>query len=66
MARRTTRTPFTTSSHYVSIADAAERLGVSTDTIRRLISSGELAAYRVRNAIRLKTEDVDATLRRVN
>ena len=31
----------------ITIADAARILGVSTDTVRRRISGGELTAYRV-------------------
>lgn len=31
----------------ISIQDAAELLGVSTDTVRRRIADGSLAAYRV-------------------
>ncbi len=63
MVRRTSSHP--TARRYVSIAEAAEHLGVSTDTIRRLIRSGDLAAFRVRNAIRLRIEDVDAVMRPV-
>ncbi|OZD66693.1 hypothetical protein CH272_08290 [Rhodococcus sp. 05-340-1] len=51
----------------LSVADAAERLGVSTDMIRARIADGQLPAYRLgattRSAIRIKVADVDALLR---
>lgn len=45
----------------MSIPAAAERLGVSDKTVRRLISEGKLPAYRIgAKTIRLRPEDVDA------
>jgi excisionase family DNA binding protein len=45
----------------VTIMEAAEYLGVSHRTIRRLIASGKLAAYRVAGGpIRLQAADVEA------
>lgn len=49
----------------LSIAQAAERAGVSPDTIRRRIADGTLPAYRVGpKLIRVDAADVDARLRR--
>ena len=43
-----------------SLQDAANRLGVSVDTIRRLISDGKLAGYRLgRRILRVCPEEVD-------
>lgn len=51
-------------TNHITIADAADRLGVSTWTIRRRIADGTLTALRVRGcrAIRLDPVDVDALL----
>lgn len=50
----------------ISIAQAAERAGVSRDTIRRRIADGSLPAYRMGpRLIRLDPADVDALLRPV-
>lgn len=44
-----------------SIADAAEYLGCSTDTIRRMISRGELKAYRyAQRLIRIDPHEVES------
>ena len=49
----------------VTIAVAAERLGLSTKSIRRRIADGTLPAYRVGpRLIRLDAEDVDRLLPR--
>ncbi|MFD5179473.1 excisionase family DNA-binding protein [Nocardia sp. NPDC058379] len=53
-------------SRYVSIKFAAERAGVSTDTIRRMIADGALPAYRFRGQIRIALEDIDAAMRPIN
>ena len=46
---------------YVGICDAAEYLNLSEKTIRRLIDSGQLTAYRFGNrVVRLKLTDLDA------
>lgn len=45
----------------ITLDQGAEDLGVSKRTIRRLISSGELRAYRIgrlRNLIRIDSDDV--------
>ncbi|MFI6220135.1 excisionase family DNA-binding protein [Nocardia salmonicida] len=65
MSRRSAkRTP--NPSRYVSIKFAAERAGVSTDTIRRMIADGTLAAYRFRGQIRIAIEDIDAAMWPIN
>ncbi len=49
---------------YVSIEDAANLLGCSTRTIRRLIASGELTGFRLgKRMLRVNLADVQATLR---
>ncbi|MGC5583032.1 helix-turn-helix transcriptional regulator [Ornithinimicrobium sp. W1665] len=48
----------------LTIAQAAERLGVSTYTIRRRIADGSLPAVRIgTRAIRVDADDVDALAR---
>ena len=65
MPRRSAkRTP--NPSRYVSIKFAAERADVSTDTIRRMIADGTLAAYRFRGQIRIAIEDIDAAMWPIN
>ena len=50
---------------YESLAQAAERTGISTKTLRRRIAAGALTAYRCGRLIRLDPEDVDRILVRV-
>ena len=51
-------------AQYVSQQDAAERWGVSVDTIRRMISSGKVTGYRLNNRIvRVDVAEVDAAFR---
>lgn len=50
----------------MSIAQAAELLGLSTKTIRRRIATGDLPAYRAgRRVIRVKGADLDRQFRRI-
>lgn len=42
----------------VTVSWAAEKTGTSNDTIRRMISRGELHGYRVGRSIRLNKTDV--------
>lgn len=49
---------------YVTIEDAAAYLSCATKTIRRMITAGELPAYRVRTAVRIDREDLDRVMRR--
>lgn len=51
---------------YVSIGEAAEALAVSTKTIRRRISTGEIPAYRFgRRNLRIRVEDLESATHRV-
>lgn len=54
--------PTPTPSRYVSIKAAAHRASVSTDTIRRMIASGDLPAYRFRGQVRIALEDIDKAM----
>src|SRR3954454_19451065 len=45
--------------HWLSTAEAANRLGITPRTLYRFIDEGQLAAYRFGRVIRLKTTDVD-------
>lgn len=46
---------------YVGLAVAADRWGVSIDTIRRLLSDGKIAGYRLNGRIiRVDLAEVDA------
>lgn len=50
--------------HYESIAEAADRLGVSTKTIRRYIAAGRIQGYRFGpRFVRLNPVEVDGALR---
>jgi excisionase family DNA binding protein len=48
---------------YRPLAEEAARLGVSVKTLRRRISDGQLAAYRLGHLIRVDPAEVDALLR---
>ncbi|MBB1502270.1 excisionase family DNA-binding protein [Propioniciclava sp. MC1683] len=51
-------------ARFVSQDAAAERWGVSVDTIRRMISSGRVTGYRLNNRIiRVDLAEVDAAFR---
>lgn len=41
------------------IEQAAERLGVSTKTVRRLISAGDIPAIKVATCVRIDPADLD-------
>lgn len=45
---------------WLSTGDAAQRLGINTRTLYRLIDSGEIAAYKFGRVIRLQEADVTA------
>jgi excisionase family DNA binding protein len=49
---------------YETIAQACERTGISRNTLRRRIASGELPAFMTgRRILRLRPEDVDRLLK---
>lgn len=49
---------------YESLAQAAERTGISLRTLRRRVASGELPAFVTgRRILRVRPEDVDQLLR---
>lgn len=51
---------------WLTLAQAAQILGVCTRTIRRRISAGELPANKIgRKAIRIKLADLDLISRRI-
>ncbi len=45
---------------WLSIGQAAKRLGIVTRTLYRMLDEGQLPAYRFGRVIRLKKSDVDA------
>jgi excisionase family DNA binding protein len=47
---------------FFTVAEVAERLGVSTRTIRRWIENGELVAHRFGRAVRIVERDLKAFL----
>ncbi|HMS89117.1 MAG: helix-turn-helix domain-containing protein [Acidimicrobiales bacterium] len=46
--------------HWLSTADAAKYLGITSRTLYRFIDEGLIAGYRFGRVIRLKQTDVDA------
>lgn len=50
----------TGSADWLSTADAAASLGITTRTLYRFINQGDLAAYRFGRVIRVKKVDIDA------
>jgi excisionase family DNA binding protein len=53
--------------HFISLKDAATRLGYAEFTMRELVASGRLPAYRINDkpgsTIRVKVSDVDALMK---
>ena len=52
---------------YITVAETAEYLQVSTNTVRRLIADGELTGYRMgssRRTIRVDLNEIDDQLMR--
>lgn len=45
---------------WLSTAEAAQRLGITSRTLYRFIDEGQLPAYRFGRVIRLKADEVDA------
>lgn len=51
---------------FVSLAQAADILGISVHTLRRRIAAGELPAFRTgRRIIRVRMSDLEKLLRRI-
>ena len=51
---------------FISLAQAAEILGISVHTLRRRIAAGELPAFRTgRRIIRVRISDLERLLRRI-
>jgi excisionase family DNA binding protein len=53
------------SDSYITVAEAADRIGVNHKTIRRAVATGRITGYRVGDTslIRLLASEVDALLR---
>ncbi len=49
-------------ARFLTVAEVAGLMRVSTMTVYRLIKAGDLAAVRVGKSFRIKEEDVDAFL----
>lgn len=56
----------TTTTEYLSLQEAADRVGVSVKTLRRRIAEGKLPAYRSGRIIRVRAADVDEMMQPVN
>lgn len=48
--------------HFMTVAEVAQLMRVSTMTVYRLIKAGELPAVRVGRSYRLRPDDVDVYL----
>ena len=53
---------FDTRARFLTVAEVATLMRVSTMTVYRLIKAGELASVRVGKSYRIKDEDVDRYL----
>ncbi len=49
-------------ARFVTVAEVADRLRVSTMTVYRLIQGGDLPAARIGKSYRLREEDIDRFL----
>ena len=49
-------------TEFVTIADVAERLQVTTRTVRRWVETGDLVVHRIRNVVRVSERDLGAFL----
>jgi excisionase family DNA binding protein len=50
--------------HWMSTAEAADRLGVTARTLYRLIDAGQIPAYKMGRVIRLQRAEVDEFIAR--
>jgi excisionase family DNA binding protein len=51
------------SNNLMDVKEAAEYVGLSTFTVRRLAKQGELPAAKIGRAYRFKREDIDSYIR---
>ena len=49
-------------ARFLTVAEAADHMRVSTMTVYRFIKSGELAAVRLGKSFRIREDDLDAFL----
>ncbi|SLF31386.1 excisionase family DNA-binding protein [Mycobacteroides abscessus] len=54
--------PLRISQKYISQADAAVLLGVTSRSVRNMISDGRLRGYRLGRTVRLRIDEVEAAL----
>lgn len=54
--------PSMSGSRFLTVAEVADLLRVSSMTVYRLIKSGELASVRIGKSYRVREEDIDAYL----
>lgn len=50
--------------HMLDVAAVAQHLDVSTKTVRRLITAGELPAHRIGRSLRISADDLHLFLKR--
>ncbi|WP_081283071.1 excisionase family DNA-binding protein [Mycobacterium asiaticum] len=56
--------PASTRQRYITQAEAAEYLGVTSRTVRQMIADGRLRAYRSGSRlVRLRLDEIDAAMR---
>lgn len=66
MAPPKTTPPTPSAADWLTVEQAAQRVGMSAKTIRRWIDAGRLPAYRAgATAVRVRPADVDACLTRI-
>jgi len=66
MATRPSPNTQRTARDYASIEEAAERLGCSQRTVRRMIAAGEIAGYRLgKRLLRIDLAELDSIMRRI-
>ncbi|AYE95359.1 hypothetical protein C0J29_11725 [Mycobacterium paragordonae] len=56
--------PASTRQRYITQAEAAEYLGVTSRTVRQMIADGRLRAYRSgTRVVRLRVDEIDAAMK---
>ena len=55
-------TPATPRGRFLTVAEVAQLMRVSTMTVYRLLKAGDLASVRVGKSYRIREDDVDAYL----